>query len=526
MLDVLISNGLIIDGTGAPGYRADIGVESNTLVVLRNGTKSVQARRTIDASDQVVSPGFIDMHAHSGLMILEHPAHDPKVRQGVTTEVIGVDGNSYAPFRRQRDLRDFLRLNAGLDGSPRLDQRWSTVDQYLKVFDRKVAVNIAYVIGNSALRINSVGWENRAATPAQLADMIAMLREGMEEGAFGLSTGLDYPPGSYADTAEIVALAEQVATMNGIYHTHVRYGLGDRFLDPFREAIEIGSKGGVPVHITHLYQRMPTPGPASRMLSLVETAKSGGVDVTFDSYPYPLSSSRLLIVIPAWAHDGGPGQLMKILALPKMRNRLRAEVRPRGPSWQDMFLTNFRRRRNHRFEGRSVAEIAALLRKHEADAICDLLLDERLELCYVSANGNAITLPKFLSHPLAMISSDGILLGSFPSPRTYGTFAIVLSEFVRSEGFLSLPEAIRKMTSYPAMRLGLADRGVIRDRMRADLVIFDPAKVDAPATRQQPRQFPTAIDYVLINGELVIDRGNHTGKLPGRALRRGRTPSS
>ena len=525
MLDLLIAGGLVVDGSGDDGFPGAVGVEGDQVRVFRGDVSRLVAARTIDAGGRVVCPGFIDMHAHSGLVLLAEPAHEPKVRQGVTTEVIGVDGNSYAPFRSAGDLADFVRLNAGLDGDPELGQRWSTVDDYLRVFDRRVAVNVAYVIGNSPLRINGVGWEDRPATPAQLQDMRAMLREGMEEGAFGVSTGLDYPPGSYADTDELVALAAQAARLGGIYHTHVRYGLGDRFLDPFREAIEIGRRSEVPVHITHLYQRVPVAGSAGDMLALVEAARQEGLDVTFDSYPYTLSSTRLLIVLPQWAQEGGPRRLAEVLGSAEGRRRLRAEVRPRGPSWQEMWLTNFRRERNHRFEGRSVAEVAAMLDVPEVDAVCDLLLDEDLRVCYVTAGGNGTTLPRFVAHPQSMVGSDAVLLGEHPSPRTYGTFPVILSEFVRMEGFLSLPEAVRKMTSFPAWRLGLADRGLLRDGMRADVVVFDPATVTAPATRSAPRQFPTGIDTVIVNGRVVIDGGRHTGALAGRALRRGRTPS-
>ena len=525
MLDLLIANARVLDGSGSDGFDGAIGIEGDTVRVLRGDVSHVEAARTIDAGGRVACPGFIDMHAHSGLVMLAEPAHEPKVRQGVTTEVIGVDGNSYAPFRSASDLSDFIRLNAGLDGDPPLAQRWASVEDYLAVFERRVAVNVVYVIGNSPLRVNAVGWDDRPATPGQLEDMKAMLREGMEEGAFGVSTGLDYPPGSYADTDELAALSATVARLGGIYHTHVRYGLGDRFLDPFREAVEIGRRSGVPVHITHFYQRVPVAGGADAMLELVEAARAGGLDVTFDSYPYTLSSTRLLIVLPQWVQEGGPARLLAALASPEVRSRLRRAVVPRGPSWQEMWLTNFTKAHNHRFEGRSVAEVAVMLDRSEVDAVCDLLVDEDLRVCYVTAGGNGSTLPKFVAHPQSMVGSDAVLLGEHPSPRTYGTFQVILSEFVRMEGFLSLPDAIRKMTSLPAMRLGLMDRGLLRDGMRADVVVFDPATVAAPATRSRPRQFPVGIDYVIVNGRVVVDGGRHTGVLAGRALRRGRLRS-
>jgi N-acyl-D-amino-acid deacylase len=522
MLDLLIREGLIIDGTGNPGFYAAVAVENERIAILRGDVAGIEARRVLDAAGRVVCPGFIDMHAHSGLVILAEPRHEPKVRQGVTTELIGIDGCSYAPFPSDEDFRRFVELNSGLDGNPPLPGRWSTVEQYLAMFTERVAVNVVYVIGNSPLRIAALGWDDRPATDREKADMKALLRTGMEEGAFGMSTGLDYPPGSYADTAELIELSREAARLGGIYHTHVRYSLGDRFLDPFREALDIGRGSSIPIHITHFYQRTTSPGGARRMLGLVEDAREEGLDVTFDSYPYPLSSTRLLIMVPQWAHDGGPEKLKAVLRDPGMRDRLRKEMAPRAGTWTDMWLTNFHDAQHHRFEGRSIAEVAEMLGQEPVDALCELLLAENLEVSYVSAGGNAATLPRFVSHPLSMVGSDALLIGEYPSPRTYGTFPIILAEYVREERFMALPDAIRKMTSFPAQRLGLPDRGLLRDGFKADIVVFDPATVKALATRTQPKQFPVGIDHVIVNGKVVVDRGRPTGVLAGRALRRGR----
>ena len=522
MLDLLIKNGLVVDGTGNPGFYGSVGVEGETVHVLRGDLTSVEASRVIDGSGLVIAPGFIDMHAHSGLVILAEPLHEPKVRQGVTTELIGIDGNSYAPFASHEDFLRFVKINSGLDGDPPLPGRWSTIPEYLSMFDNKVAVNIAYIIGNSPLRIAAVGWDDRPATTPQIENMKAMLREGMEEGAFGISTGLDYPPGSYANTAELVDLSSAAGRLGGIYHTHVRNGLGDGFLDPFREAIDIGRRGGIPCHLTHLYQRVTAPGGARRILDLVEDARSEGLDVTFDSYPYIYSSTRLLIVIPQWAQDGGPERLEEVLRSPDGRERLKREVQPRGLSWDDMWLTYFKHARNQQYEGRSVAEIAEIMGKDEVDAICDLLLDEDLQTSYIAPGPNGYTLPDFVRHPLSMVGSDALLIGDYPSPRTYGTFPVILSEYVREERSLSLENAVRKMTSFPAQRLGLPDRGILRDGMKADVVVFDPRTVKAPATRVEPKQFPIGVEYVIVNGRVVVDQGQHTGVLAGRSLKRGR----
>jgi N-acyl-D-amino-acid deacylase len=440
----------------------------------------------------------------------------------VTTEVIGIDGCSYAPFRDRRDFEQFVEINAGLDGCPPLPGRWATVEEYLDQFGQRVAVNIVYLVGNSPLRIGAVGWGDRRATAAELANETALLRTAMEEGAWGMSTGLDYPPGSYADTAELVHLSQEAGRLGGFYHTHVRYGLGDRFLDPFREAIEIGRRSGIPAHITHFYQRTTAPAGARRMLALVEDARDEGLDVTFDGYPYAYSSTRLNIVIPQWAFDGGLDRLRENLRSPAARARMRGEMAPRAASWDEMWITHLKRPEHHRFEGRSLAEVAELQGKDVVDAVCDLLLLEDQQVSYVSAGANAATLPTFVGHPLYMVGSDAVLIGEYPSPRTYGTFPVILAEFVREEGWLALPDAIRKMTAFPAQRIGLPDRGLLRDGFKADLVVFDARTVKAPATRREPKQFPIGIDYVLVNGKVVVDQGKSTGVLAGRALRRGR----
>ena len=521
MLDLLINNGLIVDGTGNPGFYGSVGVEGETVRIFRGDLDSTEAGRVIDAQSKVVCPGFIDMHAHTGLVILAEPEHQPKVRQGITTELVGVDGNSYAPFNSHEDFLSFVELNSGLDGSPPLPGRWSTVAEYLSLFDDKVAVNIAYIIGNSPLRIAAVGWDNRPSTAAQRENMRAMLREGMEEGSFGLSTGLDYPPGSYADTAELVELAQEASRQGGIYHTHLRNTLGDGFLDPVREALEIGLKGEIPCHLTHFYRRITHPGSARQLLDLVDGAVGQGQDVTMDCYPYTYSSTRLLILIPQWAHDGGPKKLKEVLGSTEGRERLRQEIRPRGGSFQELWLTYFKQPHNRQYEGRSVAEIAEMMGKAEVDAICDLLLDEDLQTSYVTPGPNLPTLPDFITHPRSMVGTDGLLIGDYPSPRTYGTFPTILAEYVREEGSISMEEAIRKMTSMAAHRLDIRDRGMLRDGMKADIVIFDPKTVKSPATRHQPKQFPIGIDYVVVNGRMVIDQGEHTGVLAGRALRHG-----
>ncbi len=528
-VDLLIHGGIVVDGSGEPRFRADVAVGDGQVRVIRDpgAPGETPASATIDATGRIVAPGFIDLHSHAGLWILAEPRHEPKVRQGVTTEVVGVDGNAYAPFRSRADLEAFVRLNGGLDGRPDLALDWDSVASYLDRFDRGVAVNVAFVVGNSALRIGALGWDAVPADGRALDRMRATLREAMEEGAFGLSSGLDYPPGSYASTAELAALTAEAARHGGFYHTHVRYPLGDRFLDPFREAIAIGRESGGPVHITHLYHRPTYPGGPEVLLQLVDDARAEGLDVTFDMYPYEWAATRLLIQLPQWVQAGGPDALLARIADGSVRDRLRGEMAARGAAyasaagWSDVRLGYFAEPGNARWEGRTLAEVMDDTGTDPVDAICDLLLSEDLRVTQVTSGPETETLARYFAHPAAMIGTDSTFLGARPSPRTYGSFPRVLGEFVRERRAVGLEEAVRKLTSAPAARLGLRDRGLLRDGMVADLVVFDPDRVASRATIDEPRRFPLGIDHVIVNGTRVVSDGRHTGALPGRALRRG-----
>ncbi len=527
--DIVITGGSIVDGTGAPANPGTVAILDGRIRVIALGEPGPdRAGRTIDASGKVVAPGFIDLHSHGGLMILADPRHEPKVRQGVTTELVGVDGNGFAPFTRPGDLEAFVTLDSGLDGRPDLDYDWSSVGGYLSRFDGTVSVNMATLVGNSQLRIAAIGWDDTPADASAIDRMTALLRESMAEGAFGLSSGLDYPPGAFATTEELAALTREAGRRGGFYHSHVRYALGDRYLDPFREAIEIGRRAEAPAHITHFYHRATHPGGPGPMLDLVDEARNAGLDVTFDTYPYEWASTRLLIQLPLWIQAGGPGPLKARLADRTARDRLRVAFASSGASyastagWADVRLGAFRRPANLRWESRTVAEVMAEMGRDAVDVICDLLLDEDLGVSQVTTGPDPATMPRFIAHPVGMVGTDSTFLGARPSPRTYGSFPRILGQFVRDEALLSLEEAVRKMTSAPAARLGLHDRGVIRDGAVADLVVFDPATVRATATYDEPRAYPVGIEQVIVGGTLVVADGVHTGAMPGRSLRLGR----
>ena len=525
-VDLLISGGTVVDGTGSPGYPATVAISGDRLRILRDG-HDLAAARLIDATGLVVAPGFIDLHSHSDLMILAEPLHEPKVRQGVTTEIVGVDGLSYAPLPSRADLDALIEMNAGLDGRPDgVAADWTSVADYLARMDGHVAVNVGLMVGNSALRISRLGWSDVPADEHALADMKQLLADAMSGGALGVSSGLDYPPGAFATTDELASLAGEAARHGGFYHTHVRYPLGDRYLDPIREAIEIGRRGCGPVHITHFYHRQTHPGGPEPLLQLVDGARADGLDVTFDTYPYEWAATRLLIQMPLWVQDGGPGKAKERMADPAVRERLRAELRARGAAytspagWADVRLGAFTRPENMHWESRTLADVMSERGVDAVDATCDLLLSENLGVSQVTSGPWHETLHHFVVHPVGMFGTDSTFVGAKPSPRTYGSYPRVLGEFVRERHLLGLEEALRKMTTAPAARLGLSERGRLADGLLADVVVFDPATVASNATYDEPRRFPTGIDYVIVNGTLVIDRGVHTGALPGRAIRR------
>ena len=350
----------------------------------------------------------------------------------------------------------------------------------------------------------------------------------MEDGAFGLSSGLDYPPGAYATTDELAALANEAARLGGFYHTHVRYSLGDRFLDPFREAIEIGRRGEAPAHITHFYHRPTFPGTPDQMLDLVDDARAEGQDVTFDAYPYEWASTRLLILIPIWVQDGGPAKTKERLADRTVRDRIRDDLTKRGQLYagagglRDVRLGQLDRPQNRPLEGRTLGELIDDRGADPVDVLCDLLLEERLRPNEVTPGPHTDGIRRFLRHPIGMVGTDSTFVGDKPSPRTYGSYPRILGQFVRDEGILGLEEAVRRMTSAPAARLGFRDRGALRDGAVADVVVFDPKTIGSDATVDDPRRDPTGIETVIVNGVPVVDGGRHTGATPGRALRRGR----
>ena len=522
MADLLIQNGLVIDGSGSPGFHASVIVDDERVAIRRGKLPEIDAARTIDATGLVVCPGFIDLHSHAGLTILGAPHHDPKVRQGVTTELVGIDGISHAPFKSRDELHRYIWLDSGLNGYPPMPADWLTVAEYLGKYDNSVAINIAYILGNNPVRIWSVGWNDVPATPAQIAEMQSIVRESMEEGAWGLSTGLDYEPGAYADTDELVGPERDDGTHGRLLpHPHPVGPAGGEPAGPLR-----GGRGD------RAAQRMPRP-PHPLPPERAGRGQPPGLHRARGGRPRRGDGRDLrLLQLPLLGHPPGD-------RLPEVEQGRRAGAahgraqRPRR-SRPAQAGDSARRRwtiagsptspgpENRAYEGRLLTDIAGIRGTDPWETMFDLLLEENLGVSSVSLGTNQHTLAAFVSHPYGMIASDAIVFGEYPNPRTYGCFPLVLAEFVRAEKHLRLPEAIRKMTSFPAQRLGIPDRGLLRDGFRADIVLFDPAAVKTTATREDPKQYPVGIEYVIVNGRVVIECGENTRALPGRALRRGR----
>jgi len=519
VLDVLLRNARIIDGSGNAWYRGDVGVQGEKIVAVgRVGT--ADAARVIDCGDRVVSPGFIDMHSHSDVMLLAEPQHPAKIYQGVTTDVLGQDGLSYAPVTPE--TRTLLRRHlAALNGNPDIAWDWTSVASFLAKFDKQVSVNVAFLVPHCAVRVAVLAMEDRLATPAELDQMCQLVDQGMADGAVGFATGLDYTPQFWSDTDELVAFCKVVASRGGIYVTHMRSSLGDRVFDPIKEAIEIGRRSGVRVQISHLRgDQLKGSHTPQDILGLLEQARADGVDVTFDNYPYTRGSSLLHRVLPEWTHVGGPEALLARLRDAGQRAKIEAEMAAEQTPWENVTLASIDDARSVQYEGWSVAEAANEAGKAPPAYVCDLLVETGLGVSYLSqSTSSEESLSPMLGHYLATSGSDGLCIGSKRHPRTYGSFARVLGEFVRERKAMPLEDAVRKMTSACALRLGLKDRGLVREGFIADLAVWDPATINDRSTYAEPLVTAVGVSHVLVSGKFVLDNGAHTGATPGRALK-------
>ncbi|MHB9859426.1 N-acyl-D-amino-acid deacylase family protein [Streptomyces sp. YIM S03343] len=542
MEELVIRDADVVDGTGGDAYRADVVVDRGRIVSIVKeaaaaGCQRPKAVRELDAEGLVLSPGFIDMHAHSDLALLRDPEHLAKTAQGVTLEVLGQDGLSYAPVD-DRTLEEVRRAVTGWNGyGDDLDDLeegggsgfgWRSVAGYLDRLDRGIAVNAAYLVPQGTVRAMVVGWEDRPATPGELDRMRQLVAQGLEQGAVGMSSGLTYAPGMYADTAELTELCRVVAAYGGYYCPHHR-SYGANALAAYAEMIAVAREADCPLHLTHATLNFGVnEGRAPELLALLDKALADGADLTLDTYPYTPGCTTLAALLPSWASEGGPERLLERLADDTTAERIRHDLEVTGAdgchgvpvAWDTVEISGVTDPALGEFTGRTVAQAARLRGETPWTTARRLLLRDRLGPTVLQHVGHEENVRAVMRHRVHTGGSDGILVGAKPHPRAHGTFPHYLGRYVRELGVLSLEECVAHLTGRPAARLRLPDRGLVREGYRADLVLFDPATVAAGATFEQPRALPVGIPYVLVDGRFVIEDGRRTDVLAGRAVRR------
>ena len=517
--DLMIKGGWVIDGTGGPPYRADVALLESMIAEVGR-LDGAEAARVLDATGRYVVPGFIDAHVHGDLMLLADPIHLPALRQGVTTYLIGQDGSSFAPAS-PTTLDYMRRYTAGFNGNPPgLSYDWRTVDDYLAHFDRSTAINVAYLIPNGNVRMEVMGLDPRAATDDELRAMQDLVRAGMDAGAIGLSTGLDYIPSLYADAREIAALCEPMVAENGVYVTHMR-GYGPRADVGMREVYDIVQATGVPAHVSHYN------GSADLLLPLIDEGRALGLDLTYDTYPYLAGSTILgMVALPGWVQIGGIEATVERLRDPAVRARLRSEwFSAPTPYPLDRITIAMVANPDWRWaEGQTVTAAADRAKVEPGDFVCEILSASDMAVGVVAFRPGSRTeadVRAILRHPAHMAGSDGIFRGGSPHPRGWGAFARYLGYHARQLGDYSWPEAVTHLATHAARRFRLTDRGQIRTGFVADIAVFDPGTVSDRSTYAAGRTLAGGVDHVLVNGTPVLVDGEPTGATPGRALRRG-----
>ena len=527
---VVITNGHIIDGTGSPWYSGDIGIRDGRVAAI--GDLSAAARkRTIDAKGKVVAPGFVDMLGQSELTILVDPRLPSKIYQGITTEITG-EGGSAAPLNAAIIAAD----RAGYEHY-KINPDWRTFRQYFSRLEKQgMGINLASYVGATQVRRMVLGDDDVQPTPQQLETMKGLVRDAMRDGAVGVSTSLMYAPAPYAKTEEIIALASQASQFGGIYATHMR-NESDSVLEAIDEATRIGREARIPVEIWHFkvagkanFGRMP------ELIARVNKARSAGVDVEADTYAYTAWFNSMSAFVPAWAHDGGDAKLIERLKGPATRARIRKDMETPSRDWdnewdeiggpQDVIIGVVQNPALKKFQGKRLTEVAQILNKDPMDALFDLLIEDKAFTGCAVFGMSEPDVVLALQQPWVSVDNDasgaspaGILGEEHPHPRAYGTFPRILRKYVREEKKLTLEEAIRKFSALPAQRMRLTDRGVLKQGMWADVVVFDPETVRDVATYDDPNRLSEGMEYVLVNGVPVIENGKMTGALPGKVLR-------
>ncbi len=530
--DVILSHGRIVDGTGAPWFRGDLGIQGDRIRAIGDLSAAGAARR-IDATGLVVAPGFIDMLGQSEFCLLVDNRAASKITQGITTEVTG-EGTSIAPLTER-----LVEESAPVYKAFGLVADWRTLGEYFRRLEERVhpAINLATFVGAGGVRNAVIGEDDRRATSQELDRMKALVAQAMEQGALGLSSSLQYMPDRFADTAELVALAGVAARYGGVYLTHQR-SEGNLIFESLEEVFTIAEKAAVPTEIWHLKTAYKANwGKMAEVLARIEAARSRGIDVTANQYPYIRASNGLDSCLPLWAREGGIEKTIARLRDPAQRERIKKEMDdPTVSTWENQWygagggegilLVSVLNKDLKKYEGLNLAEIGRRLGKDPRDAVMDLVVSDRGRSACVTSIMSEEDVRTALKHPLVSIctdseavAEDGPLVGSKSHPRAWGSFPRILGKYVRDEKLLRLEEAVRKMTSLAASRVGLRDRGILRPGMMADLAVFDPTMIRDVATFEDPNHYSVGMMYVFVNGRAVVDQGRITEARPGRALR-------
>ena len=521
MTDLLIRGGEVIDGTGAPATRADVAITGGRITDVGAFTGRL-AMRMIDARGMIVAPGFIDIHSHSDEAMLVNSALESALHQGVTLVVCGNCGGSSAPVHglaAEEADREYGRLG--------IRRTWSSFYEYVAAVEQAgAAINVCSYVGHGTLRMCVMGAQARPPTADELGQMRRLLARAMDEGAIGLASGLIYPPSAYGTQDELASLCDVVARRGGLYASHIR-NEGALLLDAVEENLEIGRRSRVRVQLSHhKASGQRNWGKVRESVAAIEAARSAGVDVQADQYPYTASSTGLAVIIPNWVHEGGSAKLTERLRDPAVRTRIRDEETETGRAWDRIVIA--RARHHPEYGGRSVADLAKAAGKDPLEWTCDTLVEHEGAVDIVHHSMSEEDVRFVMRQPWIAIGSDsranapyGPLSFGKPHPRSYGTFPRVLGHYARDGGVLTLEDAVRKMTSLTARHLRLRDRGVVRIGAWADLVLFDPARVKDTATYDDPHRYPEGIEHVVVNGALAIDTGETTGERAGRFLHHG-----
>jgi N-acyl-D-amino-acid deacylase len=524
--DLVIKDGLVYDGLGNPGLVTDIGISRDLIKYLGKISYS-RGRAVLEARGLAVAPGFIDVHDHSDVQLLVNPKAESAVHQGITTTISGNCGSS--PFPIADEI--FEQEKDSLKKRYEIDLTWRNIQGFFSRIEEKgIALNYGTLVGQGAIRGAAMGFNDRAPKPAELEKMKALVSENLKNGALGLSSGLEYTPGSFAQPDELVELCKIVALAGGVYATHMR-DEGDTLIESLMETIDVAKKSGVSVQISHFKVAYPRNwGKIDAAIVKIEEAKKDGVDIFCDRYPYIAGATSLDFNFPLWARQGTTEEFLSRLKDPYQDAKLRSYIAEREKkleSWDKVVISYVLTEKNRKFEGKNILEASREAGKPPYEFMRDLLIEENDQVGMVIFMMKEENLTRILAHPLVGIGTDGEarapygLLGrGKPHPRVYGTFPRAIGKYVREEKLLKLEEMLKKMTSVPAKKFGLQKRGVVRAENIADLVIFDPDKIVDKATWKEPHQYPAGVEYVLVNGEIVIDKGSHTGKLPGKILRK------